>query len=121
MALSPSRQHTLITLLSWPKSDITTAAQLLARLKNRSHRHPSLSRAAFGASVHAVKIIATEYNVGGSETREVPPGDVRTSGAGPSAATAKRHTSTEAPIAPLSTTSTRLIHRRPTRPFRNGT
>ena len=70
MALNPGKQRTLITLLSWPKSNITTAAQLLASLKNRSHRHPNLSRAAFGASERAAKIIATEYNLGGSRTPE---------------------------------------------------
>ncbi|MFB9499737.1 hypothetical protein ACFFR6_22410 [Saccharothrix mutabilis subsp. capreolus] len=62
----------MITLLSWPKSNIATAARLLARLKNRSHRYPGMSRAAFGAHERATKIIATEYNLGGSRTPVAP-------------------------------------------------
>ncbi|MEV0675152.1 hypothetical protein AB0I60_01375 [Actinosynnema sp. NPDC050436] len=70
MALAPARQRTLVTLLSWPKSNIAIAAQLLAGLKNRVHRYPGLPRAVFGASERAAQIIATEYNLGGSRTPE---------------------------------------------------
>jgi hypothetical protein len=40
MGLRPNQQRTLLTLLTWPKSNIAIAAGLLAQLKNRIHRYP---------------------------------------------------------------------------------
>jgi hypothetical protein len=59
--LGPTQQREILTLLAGPRSNITTAARLLARLKNRPHRYPTMTRAAFGANERAVKIVATEY------------------------------------------------------------
>jgi hypothetical protein len=68
--LGPTQQREILTLLAGPRSNITTAARLLARLKNRPHRYPTMTRAAFGANERAVKIVATEYNIGASTTGE---------------------------------------------------
>ncbi|GAA0671268.1 hypothetical protein GCM10010193_24370 [Kitasatospora atroaurantiaca] len=70
LGLSPAQQREILTLLAWPRGNITTAARLLARLKNRSNRYPGLTQAAFGANERAVKIVATEYNIGASTTHE---------------------------------------------------
>ncbi|QLE75770.1 DUF4157 domain-containing protein [Streptomyces rectiverticillatus] len=70
MALPPARQREILTLLSWPRSNISVAARYLARLKNRPNRYPKMTRAAFGSNERAVKIIATEYNLGPSTSAE---------------------------------------------------
>lgn len=70
LGLTPGQQRGVFDLLRWPKSNIDTAARLLSQLKNRSHRYPTLSRAAFGGSQRAIEIIATEYNLGPSVTPE---------------------------------------------------
>lgn len=70
LGLTPGQQRGVFDLLRWPKSNIETAARLLSRLKNRSHRYPTMSRAAFGGSQRAIEIIATEYNLGPSRTPE---------------------------------------------------
>ena len=54
----------IFTQLRWPRSNIAMAARLLAALKNRANRFPSLTRAQFAADARAVAIVATEY-VGG--------------------------------------------------------
>jgi len=69
-ALSPSSQENLLTRLRWPKSNIQTAADLLVRLKNRPNRYPTLTRSAFGGNARACQIIATEYNLGASNSAE---------------------------------------------------
>ncbi|NKY38487.1 hypothetical protein [Cellulomonas septica] len=66
--LSVAQQRSIHTMLAWPKSNIDTAARLLARLKNRSHRYPGLARADFGTAQRAAEIVATEYNQGGTST-----------------------------------------------------
>lgn len=68
--LLPSTMLDLLTALKWPKSNIQTAATLLAKLKNRPNRYPSMDRAGFGATQRACEIIATEYNVGATNTPE---------------------------------------------------
>lgn len=57
-------------LLAWPKSNIKTVASTLERLKNRSNRYPSLTRSAFGSNQRACEIIATEYNIGATNSPE---------------------------------------------------
>lgn len=61
----------LYNLLAWPKSNIKTAANFLAKLKNRANRYPSMPRATFGVNQRACEIIATEYNVGATNSPEV--------------------------------------------------
>lgn len=58
----------LLTQLEWPKSNITYAAQYLAKLKNRTNRYPDLDRKRFSCSEGPVSIIATEYNKGPTTT-----------------------------------------------------
>ncbi|MEW6731006.1 MAG: DUF4157 domain-containing protein [Acidobacteriota bacterium] len=60
----------LHTLLAWPKSNIKMVAELLAKLKNRANRYPLMTRAAFGTHQRACEIIATEYNVGATNSPE---------------------------------------------------
>jgi hypothetical protein len=60
----------LYSLLAWPKSNIRTAANYLAKLKNRANRYPSMMRATFGVNERACEIIATEYNVGATNSPE---------------------------------------------------
>lgn len=74
--LPPDEKITLFRLLRWPKSNISMAARLLAKLKNRANRFPALTKNAFSANPHALSIIATEYNVGPSDS---PAKDARTS------------------------------------------
>jgi hypothetical protein len=69
-ALSTSTLADLHTLLAWPKSNIKTAATLLAKLKNRPSRYPSMARADFGTNQRACEIIATEYNIGATTSPE---------------------------------------------------
>lgn len=69
-ALSASQQRDILTTLRWPKSNIDTAARLLARLKNRPNRYPTMTRPTFGTNQRAVEIIATEYNSGATTTPE---------------------------------------------------
>jgi hypothetical protein len=68
--LSIKNYADLLSLLSLPKSNIKMAADLLAKLKNRSNRYPSFSRATFGANQRACEIIATEYNLGATLSTE---------------------------------------------------
>jgi hypothetical protein len=67
-SLSIGLKFDLFGLLRWPASNIRTACQLLARLKNRSHRFPDLTQAEFMRNDDAVGIVATEYNQGGTST-----------------------------------------------------
>lgn len=70
LALPTVRQREILTLLRWPRSNIATTAQILAHLKNRENRYPGMSRAAFASSERATKIIASEYQLGGSTSPE---------------------------------------------------
>lgn len=72
--LSTTALRNILTTLRWPKSNIQTAAELLARLKNRSHRFPTVKRTDFGTNKNAVEIIGTEYNGGGTTTPLVDAG-----------------------------------------------
>lgn len=56
--------------LSWTKSSIFAAAKVLSFLKNRSNRYPSLTRSEFVKSTRALEIIATEYNLGATNSPE---------------------------------------------------
>lgn len=67
-ALPLETKRAIFTQLQWPKSNIRMAAQLLASLKNRAHRFPTLTRAQFAANRNAVGVVATEYNSGGTDT-----------------------------------------------------
>ena len=69
-ALPTTSLTDLHTLLAWPKSNIKTAADLLARLKNRTNRYPTMSRGSFGADQRACEIVATEYNIGPTTSPE---------------------------------------------------
>ncbi|MGW1893991.1 eCIS core domain-containing protein [Streptomyces sp. NPDC002004] len=70
MKLTPAQQREILTLLSWPRGNISVAARFLTRLKNRPNRYPKMSRNDFGSNERAVKIIATEYNLGPSTSPE---------------------------------------------------
>ncbi|HEX6458298.1 MAG TPA: carboxypeptidase-like regulatory domain-containing protein [Thermoleophilaceae bacterium] len=54
--------------LRFPKRNAWVAAHLLAQIKNRSHRFPSMTAQDVLSSVQAVTIIATEYNRGAYDT-----------------------------------------------------
>lgn len=58
----------LFEMLRWPKTNIQLAAKLLAKLKNRDHRYPEMTKAEFGANERAKGVVATEYNSGGTDT-----------------------------------------------------
>lgn len=58
----------LFELLRWPKTNIQIAAKLLAKLKNRPHRYPEMTKGELGADDHALGVLATEYNMGGTDT-----------------------------------------------------
>ena len=67
-ALSADQKAAIFQILRWPKSNIAMAARLLATLKNRANRFPTLTRSEFGNDEHAVGVIASEYNLGPSDT-----------------------------------------------------
>ena len=69
-ALPTTSLSDLHALLAWPKSNIKTAADLLARLKNRPNRYPTMGRASFGVDQRACEIVATEYNIGPTTSAE---------------------------------------------------
>jgi hypothetical protein len=54
----------IINLLRFPKSNIFLCAQYLTRLKNRENRKPELTIEEFEKDENAIKIIASEYNLG---------------------------------------------------------
>lgn len=68
--LSTGQLNDLYTQLSWAKSNVTQVAALLTKLKNRANRYPTLTRATFGTNQRAGEIIATEYNVGATNSPE---------------------------------------------------
>ncbi|QGZ38230.1 uncharacterized protein DUF4157 [Pseudoduganella flava] len=67
-ALGVDVKSAVLRILADPRKNIFVAAALLKRLKNRPHRYPAMPRAQFGADEQAVKLIATEYNIGASDT-----------------------------------------------------
>ena len=66
--LSATTKVDLFNLLRFPKSNIDLCARLLARLKNRAHRWPDLAPDALLRNELAMRVIASEYNLGASET-----------------------------------------------------
>lgn len=74
MKLSTSQMFYLWRKLAWSKSAVASVVRVLAHLKNRSNRYPSLSRAAFGANRQAMEIVASEYNLGATNSPETAAG-----------------------------------------------
>lgn len=68
-SLDENKKIDIFNLLRFPKTNIKLAAQLLTKLKNRSHRWPALTPEKFLKDETALKIIATEYNLGATETK----------------------------------------------------
>ena len=58
----------IFNLLRFPKTNVAVAARLLANLKNRLHRYPTIKAADLAKSPRPVGIIATEYHLGGTTT-----------------------------------------------------
>jgi hypothetical protein len=61
----------IFNLLRFPKTNVAVAARLLANLKNRVHRYPTIKAADLAKSPRPVGIIATEYHLGGTTTDSV--------------------------------------------------
>lgn len=74
MRLSSDQIMELWRRLAWSKSAVDSVARVLAHLKNRPNRYPTLSRSAFGANARAMQIIATEYNMGATNSPEAAAG-----------------------------------------------
>ncbi len=70
-ALSADEKATIYQLLRWPKSNILMAARLLTTLKNRANRFPTLTKGDFATNQNAVGVVASEYNLGPSDTSAV--------------------------------------------------
>ena len=66
--LDHQTKRNIFTLLRWPESNINTAAQLLTTLKNRPNRYPTLLRVDFVQNENAVGVVASEYNLGPSDS-----------------------------------------------------
>jgi hypothetical protein len=66
--LSQTDKVDIFNSLRFPKRNIHVAAQLLAKLKNRAHRFPSLTATDVLTNTEAIGVIATEYNRGGFDT-----------------------------------------------------
>jgi Domain of unknown function (DUF4157) len=69
-ALSTTTMRNIHTALAWPKSNIKLVANLLTKLKNRPTRYSAMTRTAFGTNQRACEIIATEYNIGATNSTE---------------------------------------------------
>jgi hypothetical protein len=63
-ALSLTDLLTIFNSLRFPKMNVMVAAHLLAKIKNRPNRFPTMSARALLASEQGIGIIATEYNRG---------------------------------------------------------
>lgn len=72
--LTTDQMFELWRRLAWSKSAVKSVAQVLAHLKNRANRFPSMTRAAFGADTRAMQIIASEYNLGATNSPEAAAG-----------------------------------------------
>lgn len=68
MALDALSKVDVFNSLRFPRRNVWVAAQLLAKLKNRPHRFPTLPSAGVLTNDQAIEVIATEYNRGGFET-----------------------------------------------------
>jgi hypothetical protein len=68
MALDKPTKIDIYNSLRFPKRNVFVAAKLLAKLKNRPHRFPTLSAKAVLTNDQAIEAIATEYNRGGFDT-----------------------------------------------------
>lgn len=66
--LSDADRIDIYNQLRFPKTNVALAAQLLAKLKNRTHRWPTVARDTLVATPSAVEVIATEYNMGSTTT-----------------------------------------------------
>lgn len=64
----------LFNLLRFPKSNILMCARLLRRLVTRPRRWPNATRAQLINNENALAIVATEYQIGGTESL-LPPGN----------------------------------------------
>lgn len=62
------KETDLYNLLRFPKTNILMCAKILNSLKNRSKRWPNVKFKDFMADENVVKIIATEYNLGATDT-----------------------------------------------------
>jgi hypothetical protein len=67
-ALGFETKADIFNMLRFPKQNAWVAANLLATIKNRSHRFPSLSAEDVLSNAHAIDIVATEYNRGAYDT-----------------------------------------------------
>lgn len=76
-ALSLFDKIDIYNLLRFPKTNVRLCALLLNRLKNRPNRWPELGKENLLENENALKIIATEYNLGAvvSKKREARPSD----------------------------------------------
>ncbi len=70
MHLTTDQMWELWRRLRWPKSAVAAVATVLAHLKNRPNRYPHLSRSQFSADNRAMAIVATEYNMGATNSPE---------------------------------------------------
>ena len=66
--VSSERREQLVEQLADPLRNLQTSARLLARLKNRAHRYPSLTADQLYGDQNAVAILGTEYHVGPTTT-----------------------------------------------------
>lgn len=67
-ALPLETKQWIFTWLRWPKSNISVAATLLSKLKNRPGRYPPLTRAELAADRSTVGALAAEYLGAGART-----------------------------------------------------
>lgn len=70
MRLTTDQMWELWRRLRWPKSAVAAVAMVLAHLKNRPNRYSHLSRSQFSADNRAMAIVATEYNMGATNSPE---------------------------------------------------
>lgn len=70
MRLTSDQMFELWRRLAWTKSAVDSIAKILTHLKNRANRYPSMSRANFAINSRAMQIVATEYNMGATNSPE---------------------------------------------------
>jgi hypothetical protein len=58
----------IFNALRFPKQNAWVAANLLAKIKNRSHRFPGITSQAMLSNSQAIDLVATEYNRGAYDT-----------------------------------------------------
>lgn len=77
LGLNTNDRVDLFNLLRFPKSHLRMCNIVLQKLKNRTHRYPSLDAEELLADSKALQVIATEYNQGPTTTPRdcVNPGD----------------------------------------------